>query len=54
MKNKYYKSVNGKKIPITKADNWEMARPFFVDLILLVVDFVLKNDEKYNGQNKEE
>lgn len=53
MKNKYYKSVNGKKVPITDKDRWEMARPLFVDLILLVVDFVLQKDDSYKEKKDE-
>lgn len=53
MKNKYYKAENGKKVPITDKDRWEMARPLFVDLILLVVDFVLQKDESYKEKKDE-
>lgn len=38
------------KKPISKAEQWKYARGFFVDLILLIVDFVLKNDEMLKEQ----
>lgn len=48
---KYYKLENGKKVLITDKDRWLMARPIFVDLILLVVDFVLEKDDQFKKRN---
>lgn len=34
---------------MNKAEQWKYARGFFVDLILLIVDYVLKCDEELKG-----
>lgn len=46
----YYKIQKGstKRIRIDEKDRWVIARPFVVEIILLIVDYVLKKDEEHN------
>lgn len=44
---KYYKAENGKKVLITDRDRWKIARPFLVELVLMMTNFIFEKDEKF-------
>lgn len=43
---KIVKIENNKRKPLSEKDKWNIARPYIVQIVLLITDYIFKKDEE--------